>query len=178
MKRETRREFINRSIAAGGAIATAQLIDAIGGAGVAKAAEMPPAGQTAAVLPPNDPGLAQPAWRELIDFLHGADMTFIDGRRGQFDEYEMAYGYRSLIHMLVNAANMHLEDDPDWPEFVQLDTRNAPFLGGNPDTRYLYAPIRGDCRYRIRGRRGDEAYMSFTSHRGDRGSGFQQKFDD
>jgi hypothetical protein len=176
MSDRTRREFINRTMAAGGTLAVAQFVGAIGVAHAAPDTGI--AGQAAALLPPNDPGAAQAAWRELIDFLRTADMTFLDGRRGQFDQYETAYGYRSLIHMLMNAVNMHMEDDPNWPEFVQLDTRNAPFLGGNPDTRYLYAPIQGGRRYRIRGHRGDEAYMSFTSHRGDRGSGFRQRFDD
>ena len=173
MSDRTRREFINRTMAAGGSLAVAQLVGAIGAAQAA-----PETAATAvAPLPPNDPGAAQAAWRELTDFLRNADMTFLDGRRGQFDEYETAYGYRSLIHMLMNAVNMHMEDDPERPEFVQLDTRNAPFLGGNPDTRYIYAPIQGGRRYRISGRRGDEAYLSFTTHRGDRGSGFKQLFD-
>ncbi len=171
MSIRTRREFINGTLAAGGTLAAAQLI-----AGLAEAATEA-AAQTSAAASLNDPGAAQPAWRELVDFLRNADMTFLDQRRGQFDEFETAYGYRSLVHMLMNAVNMHMENDPDYPEFVQLDTRNAPFLGGNPDTRYIYAPIRGGRRYVIRGRRGDEAYLSFTTHRGDRGSGFKQLFD-
>ena len=49
--------------------------------------------------------------------------------------------------------------------------------GGLPDVHYAFAPIRGDSRYRIIGQRGDEAYLSFTLHRGERGSGFENYFD-
>lgn len=126
----------------------------------------------------NDPGAAQAAWRELIDLLRGADMSFIDPKRGQFDDYEMAYGYRSLIHMLVSSVNVFLEMDPDRPEWTQLDTRRIPLLGGNPDTRYDWAALRGGRRYRIIGQRADEAYLSFTTNRGDPGAWLRQRLDD
>src|SRR5437879_3822552 len=125
MDDRSRRDFI-------GTLAAMPLLAGV--AASARAAE--PAASTAGG---NDPGVAQAAWRELIDLLHGADISFIDPKRGQFDEYEMAYGYRSLIHMLVSSVNVFLEMDPDRPEWTQLDTRRIPLLGGNPDTRYDWA---------------------------------------
>ncbi len=50
-------------------------------------------------------------------------------------------------------------------------------LGEHPDVHYRWASIEGGRRYRISGRRGDEAYLSFTLHRGVRGSGMEQFFD-
>ena len=57
------------------------------------------------------------------------------------------------------------------------DPPGEKILGEHPDVRYQWAAIRGGRRYRITGRRGDEAYLSFTVHRGVRGSGFEQAFD-
>src|SRR5262249_55814570 len=57
------------------------------------------------------------------------------------------------------------------------DPPGEKMLGEHPDVRYQWAAIRGDRRYRITGQRGDEAYLSFTAHRGTRGSGFDQQFD-
>jgi hypothetical protein len=161
----TRRSFIN---GLGGSLAAMPLLD-----GLAKAADAQIVAAEA-----NDPGAAQIAWRQLLDLLRQADMSFIDPKRGQFDEYEMAYGYRSLIHMLMSSVNIFMEMDPDRPEFTQLDTRRAPLLGGNPDTRYDWAALRGGKRYRIIGQRGQEAYLSFTTNRGNPGAWIGQKLDD
>jgi len=161
----TRREFIG---GLGGSLAALPLFGEVAGAADAQFAAA--AG--------NDPGTAQTAWRELLDVLRQADTSFIDASRGRFDEYEMAYGYRSLIHMLMSSVNIFMEMDPDRPEFVQLDTRRAPLLGGNPDTRYDWAALTGGRRYRISGHRGEEAYLSFTTNRGDPGAWLRQRLDD
>lgn len=124
-----------------------------------------------------DAGVAREAWRELVDVLRACDEPFTTGD-AEYDELELAYGYRNLTHVLAYAVDMFMESDPDWPEFVQLDSSTKKLLGGNPDTRYHYTPVNGARRYRITGRRGDEAYLSFTSHRGDRSSGLFQFFDD
>jgi hypothetical protein len=55
------------------------------------------------------------------------------------------------------------------PNSIFLPVQDAPFektLGGHPDVQYSFAPVRGDRRYKIKGRRGDEAYLAFTLHRG------------
>lgn len=125
----------------------------------------------------NDPGAAGRAWQELVEVLRTCDRSFIDGRRGRFDDAGMAYGYRNLGHVLAFATQLYLYGDPETPVF--LPVQDAPIektLGGNPDVLYAFAPVRGDRRYRITGRRGDEAYLSFTLHRGTRGSGFAQSF--
>ena len=125
----------------------------------------------------NDPGAAGEAWQALVEVLRTCDRSFIDGQRGRFDDAEMAYGYRNLAHIVTFATQLYLYGDPDAPVFIPV--QDAPIektLGGNPDVLYSFAPVRGDRRYRITGRRGDEAYLAFTLHRGTRGSGFQQFF--
>lgn len=126
----------------------------------------------------DEPGEAGAAWQALVDVLRKADRSFLDGSRGRFDDGEIAYAYRALTHMLAFATQLYMYGDPDAPVF--LSVQDAPFektLGGSPDVHYAFAPIRGERRYKITGRRGDEAYLSFTLHRGRRGSGFDQAFD-
>ena len=127
----------------------------------------------------NDPGMAQEAWRELLEVLRASDRSFIDAGRGCFDEREIGYGYRNLMHILTFATGMYMNADPEWPMFVSSwkDPPGEKTLGEHPDVHYQWASVRGGRRYRIAGRRGDEAYLSFTLHRGVRGSGQEQFFD-
>ena len=66
----------------------------------------------------NDPGVAQEAWRELLDVLRASDRSFIDGDRGCFDEREVGFGYRNLTHIVSFATGMYMNADPEWPMFV------------------------------------------------------------
>jgi hypothetical protein len=127
----------------------------------------------------NDPGEARVAWQELVDVLRDADQSFIDGARGSFDDHEMGFGYRNLTHILAFATGMYMNPDREWPMFLPSlkDPPGEKTLGEHPDVRYKWAGIRGGRRYRITGQRGDEAYLSFTVHRGVRGSGYEQHFD-
>ena len=127
----------------------------------------------------NDPGVAQEAWRELLDTLRASDRSFLDGGRGTFDAREIGYGYRNLVHIVGFATGMYLNADPEWPMFVASlkDPPGEKTLGEHPDVHYKWAAVRGGRRYRITGRRGDEVYLSFTLHRGVRGSGLEQFFD-
>jgi hypothetical protein len=124
-------------------------------------------------------GAAQGAWRELVDVLRDADQSFLDAARGAFDADEVAAGYRNLASILTFAFGMYMRVDREWPVFLPSpkDPPGEKMLGEHPDVHYQWAAIRGDRRYRITGQRGDEAYLSFTAHRGTRGSGFAQQFD-
>lgn len=126
-----------------------------------------------------DGGPAQAAWRELLDVLRDADRSFLAPERGSFDELEIADGYRNLTSILAFAYGMYMRVDRHDPEFLASpkDPPGEMRLGEHPDVAYRWAAIRGDREYRITGRRGDEAYLSFTAHAGVRGSGFEQRFD-
>jgi hypothetical protein len=127
----------------------------------------------------NDPGPAQAAWRELLDVLRAADRSFLDPARASLDPREVADGYRNLASITAFAFGMYMRVDRDWPVFLASpkDPPGEKRLGEHPDVDYRWAAIRGDRRYRITGHRGDAAYLSFTAHRGRRGSGFDQAFD-
>ena len=112
---------------------------------------------------PTDAGRA---WRELLALLRDADATFLTGPRAEMDEIGVAEGYRHLTHLLHYALDLYVEGDPERPRFTPLASPTQKILGDNVDSLYHFAPLRGDRRYRIRGRRGTEVYLAFCIYGG------------
>ena len=106
------------------------------------------------------------AFRALLDLLRDADQTFLTGPRGDMDETGIAEGYRHLTHVLGYALDLYLEADPERPSFMPLASPTRKILGDNVDSVYHFAPLHGDRRYRIRGRRGNEVYLAFCIYGG------------
>jgi hypothetical protein len=106
------------------------------------------------------------AWRELLDLLRDADQTFLEGPRADMDELGIAEGYRHLTHLLGFAFDLYLEADAERPAFTPLAFPARKILGDNVDSLYHFAALRGDRRYRIGGRRGNEVYLSFCVYGG------------
>jgi hypothetical protein len=106
------------------------------------------------------------AWRDLLDLLRDADQTFLTGPRAVSDPLGAAEGYRHLTHLLSYAFDLYLEADPERPAFTPLAAPTRKILGDNVDSLYHFAPLRGDRRYRIRGRRGNEVYLAFCIYGG------------
>ena len=114
------------------------------------------------------------AWQALLDLLRDADQTFLDGPRGEMDALGVAEGYRHLTHLLSYAFDLYLEADAERPAFTALAGPTRKILGDNVDSRYFFAPLRGDRRYRIRGRRGGEDYLAFCVYGGPRAARHQR----
>jgi hypothetical protein len=106
------------------------------------------------------------AWYDLLALLRDADQTFVDGPRAGFDRDGVAEGYRHLGHLLGYALDLYVEGDPERPAFTPLASPTRKMLGDNVDSLYHFAPLRGDRRYRIRGRRGNEVYLAFCVYGG------------
>jgi hypothetical protein len=104
------------------------------------------------------------AFHELIDVLRAAADTWLSPERGVEREIDVVEGLRNALHLLSAGIDFYLEGDPERPEFMQIVSPRRKFMGDNPDAVYFFARIRGDRRYRIRGRRGDECYISFSIH--------------
>lgn len=111
-------------------------------------------------------GDAGRAFHALLDVLRDADRTFLEGPRGDMDALGIAEGYRHLTHLLAYALDLYLESDPERPAFTPLASPTQKILGDNVDSRYHFAPLRGDLRYRITGRRGNEVYLAFCVYGG------------
>ncbi|WP_436774697.1 DUF1214 domain-containing protein [Yinghuangia sp. YIM S09857] len=118
------------------------------------------------MTPDSAPGPLADVWSDLCAAIRTSEASFLDGSRGDFDERTIAEGYRSLTHVLRYGLEIYLESDPAAPRFLPLATPTARILGDNTDTDYRIALIDGSRDYVIRGRRGDECYLSFTVHAG------------
>jgi hypothetical protein len=75
------------------------------------------------------------------------------------------------MHLLSEANDLLVEGDPERPRFTSMVTPSRKYLGDNPDAIYFQALIRGDRRYRVRGRRDRQCYISFTVHDADPNGG-------
>jgi len=106
------------------------------------------------------------AFHALLDTLRDADATFLEGPRADMDALGVAEGYRHLTHLLAYALDLYLEGDAERPAFTPLASPTQKILGDNVDSLYHFAPLRGDRRYRIRGRRGNEVYLAFCVYGG------------
>lgn len=77
-------------------------------------------------------------------------------------------GQKFLLQMVEAAITIYSESDPLRPEFRPLITPYREFGGAlNPDADYAFAVIDTSRRYRIRGRKGEEVYFSYTFHHGE-----------
>ena len=75
---------------------------------------------------------------------------------------ERAEGYRFLTRITAAMTEFQLEQTADWPSFVQVMSPARKFYVDNPDTLYHRATLDPRLGYRVRGRRGDELYLSFV----------------
>lgn len=76
-----------------------------------------------------------------------------------------AEGFRYLSRLTKLALEQYVEaSDPDFPFFYKLSHETAKIGADNPDNIYWNASIRGDCDYRITGRRGSMFYFSIVAN--------------
>src|SRR4051812_29759609 len=70
-------------------------------------------------------------------------------------------GARYLIRMISAGTLLELENhDPAYPLLSRFITAWTPWGLPNPDFGYLYAPLHGDYRYRLFGRRGNSHMLA------------------
>ena len=93
---------------------------------------------------------------------------------------ERAEGYRFLTRITAAMMEFQMEQAADWPSFVQVMSPERKFYVDNPDTIYHRATLDPRFGYRVRGRRGDELYLSFCLYglRGRRNAILANTFDD
>ncbi len=116
------------------------------------------------------------AWRRLLavaDDLAGRPVS------NDLDPLDTAESYRHLATLVGHAIDMFVVSRPENPVFVRAFNTDEPserkYLGDNADTRYYYTNVSADHRYVIRGRRGDEVYLSFVLHAGHRTDSLEQR---
>ncbi|TMS52388.1 DUF1214 domain-containing protein [Mycobacterium sp. DBP42] len=121
---------------------------------------LPELGRQVVASSAEEPRAEVDAWNAFVDGLRTAGEQLASDSAG-LPESERADGYRALLRGLSNQLG-RFEVDRDKPELVAFNGWRQKFLMDNPDFRYWVADIRPDGRYRIRGNRGDAAYVSIT----------------
>lgn len=110
---------------------------------------------------PTDSGLDAPAiWNEFSQLLDSASSVFA-WEGVELDDLDRAEGLRYLARLTENAiANMMSTASPKHPQFRLLSNG---FGMDNPDNHYIGAPVDARYTYRITGKVGRLAYLSFAA---------------
>lgn len=112
------------------------------------------------------------AYGRLLDTLARIRDEYVESEARAFDELETIEAYTYAIQMVGHVSEFLVEADRARPRFSLIVSPARKILGDNPDSIYHQAAIRGDCSYRIRGRRTGQDYISFTVHGTDPTGGF------
>jgi hypothetical protein len=115
-------------------------------------------------MPTNKETKSHAAFHELLDVLRSVADDWLGPDRDVDRELDIVEGLRNTLHLLSAATDFYLEGDAERPEFVRIVSPIRRLMGDNPDAIYHFARVRDDRAYRIRGSRGDAAYVSFTLH--------------
>jgi len=110
--------------------------------------------------------LSGESWAEFCDALKRSGDQILRAEAPK-DALTRAEGYRYLTRLLRIALEMHMEfADPDFPGFFAPSHETAKIGADNPDNLYQYARLNGRYDYRVSGRRGSVAYLSFGTQKG------------
>jgi len=100
-------------------------------------------------------------WAAFCDRLKQAG-SLVLRPEAPVSELDRAEGYRYLTRLLRAGLERSIEfADPDFPVFYALSHETIKIGSDNPDNIYRNAVISGDRRYRITGRLGNAALLSF-----------------
>lgn len=113
-----------------------------------------------------DPTEARKALHELLDLLREVDERFLSPEWGIQSPADVAEGMRAVLHVLQGGLQGWLETDPEHPGFRRIVAPWRKFTGDNADAIYFDAAVRGDLRYRVRGRMDGAVYVSLTVEAG------------
>jgi hypothetical protein len=124
---------------------------------------------------PDDPGdprvTSGAAWDALCDALRGAGRLVL-GEGVPDSPRDRAEGFRYLTRFLASGIAICVEHaDPEQPEFCRMIEASAKWGLDMPDCLYLYASVRGDLAYRIRGDRGSANHFDLQVNSGHFASG-------
>jgi hypothetical protein len=107
----------------------------------------------------------QAVFRELLDEL-GRLEERLHLPEVPLDGQGVLEGYKWIFSILAVGLDAHVWADTGRPRFVDIVGPYRKWGGDNADAFYQYAPIDPARTYRVRGRRGDAAYLSLTVYGG------------
>ena len=110
--------------------------------------------------------LSGQTWADFCDTLKRSGQQILRAD-APGDPLTRAEGFRYLSRLMRIALEMHVEfADGAWPGFFSPSHETAKIGADNPDNLYQYARLDGRCEYRVTGRRGTVAYLSFGTQKG------------
>jgi hypothetical protein len=107
------------------------------------------------------------SFEALVEGLHTAEQRLTAADPPLTDE-DLTDGYRWLFSVLQVGLDTQVWADTGRPRMVEIVGPDKKWGGDNSDAFYQFAPIDPDRTYRVRGRRGDAVYLSFTVYGGPR----------
>jgi hypothetical protein len=113
-----------------------------------------------------EPTEARKALSELIDLLREVDERYLSPEWLIQGPQDVAEGMRQVMHVLQGGLQGWFETDAEHPEFRRIVAPWRKFTGDNADAIYYDAAVRGDLRYRVRGRMDGAVYVSVTVEAG------------
>ena len=118
-------------------------------------------------IDPADPRIMTgAAWSELCQSIRESEQLVL-GPDVPDSPLMRAEGLRYLTRLLAGGIRLCVElADPDYPELGRMVDTTLSWGIDNPDCIYLYAAIRGDATYRIRGQRGSAHHFDVQVNRG------------
>jgi len=108
------------------------------------------------------------AFHELLDLLKGIDAKFFDGPNALREEADVLDGYKWIPSLLRVALDAYVWGDANNPMFVEMIGPYYKWGGDNADGFSYFAPVDPQRTYRVRGVKGDAAYLSLTVYGGPR----------
>ena len=114
------------------------------------------------------------AFHALLDLMREAEQKFASAG---LDLADVLDGYRWVFSITQVALDTQVWADDARPLFVPIVGPYKKWGGDNSDAYYYYAPIDPARSYRVRGTRGDAAYLSLTVYGGPRDGNYSVRAD-
>src|SRR5260370_41309037 len=106
------------------------------------------------------------AVHELLHLVGSLDTSFVHGDRAVADDQQVLEGYKWMFSILQVALDCYVWGDADNPRFVEIVGPYKKWGGDNPDAYDQHAPLDPQRTCRVRGKKGDAAYLSLTVYAG------------
>jgi hypothetical protein len=106
------------------------------------------------------------AFRELFAFMQKLDDEYLSEERRITEAADVAEGEHMLLHLLKAGIDIFVDNDAGRPRFAPLSGPTLKFGGEGADNPAFFAPLDTRRRYRIRGKRKGEVYISVTVYKG------------
>ena len=112
---------------------------------------------------------------ELLTELGDQQRRLVEQLSGPGDEQTLLEAHKWLLSILQVATDTQVWADAAHPRFVEIVGPYKKWGGDNADAYYQHAPLDPKRTYRVRGKKGDAAYLSLTVYGGPRDGRYSER---